>query len=312
MLVTTHTHNELTAQANIANLIATFIEQLDVKPVSRSVYSRSLKQFFTWVEAKSYQLTALTRTQILQYKEDLLAGGKSGLTVAAYINAVRQFYTWAEAEKLYPNIAAQVKAPKRKKEFRKHGLHPAQVKELLGYAAQHYTTRDRAIVEVLLRTGLRTIEISRANVADLTYLEGKRVLKVHGKGRSEKDNFVVLTEKTYQPVAEYLATRRITSANEPLFISTSNNSAGNRLTTRTISQIAKDSLAAIGINLPSFTAHSFRHTAALAILRAGGTLEDVQFTLRHTNPATTQIYTAALEQERRLANSGEALIDNLY
>jgi len=300
MLVTTHTNTELTAQANIANLIATFIEQLDVKPVSRSVYSRSLKQFFTWVEVKSYQLTALTRTQILQYKEELLAEGKSGLTVAAYINAVRQFYTWAEAEKLYPNIAAQVKAPKRKKEFRKHGLHP------------HFTTRDRAIVEVLLRTGLRTIEISRANVGDLTYLEGKRVLKVHGKGRSEKDNFVVLTEKTYQPVAEYLATRRITSANEPLFISTSNNSAGNRLTTRTISQIAKDSLAAIGINLPSFTAHSFRHTAALAILRAGGTLEDVQFTLRHTNPATTQIYTAALEQERRLANSGEALIDNLY
>ena len=120
MLVTTHTNTELTAQANIANLIATFIEQLDVKPVSRSVYSRSLKQFFTWVEVKSYQLTALTRTQILQYKEELLAEGKSGLTVAAYINAVRQFYTWAEAEKLYPNIAAQVKAPKRKKEFRKH------------------------------------------------------------------------------------------------------------------------------------------------------------------------------------------------
>jgi hypothetical protein len=33
------------------------------------------------------------------------------------------------------------------------------------------------------------------------------VLLVHGKGRDEKDNFVLLTEKTYQPIAEYLATR---------------------------------------------------------------------------------------------------------
>jgi hypothetical protein len=37
-----------------------------------------------------------------------------------------------------------------------------------------------------------------------------------------------------------------------------------------------------------------------------------QFTLRHSNPATTQIYTATLNEERRLQNSGEALIDNLY
>ncbi len=48
------------------------------------------------------------------------------------------------------------------------------------------------------------------------------------------------------------------------------------------------------------------------ILRAGGSLETAQFTLRHSNPATTQIYTATLNEERRLQNSGEALIDSLY
>ena len=99
---------------------------------------------------------------------------------------------------------------------------------------------------------------------------------------------------------------------DPLFISTSNNSKGDKLTTRTISYIAKEGLKAIGLDERSFTAHSLRHTTAVNILRAGGSLETAQFTLRHSNPATTQIYTATLNEERRLQNSGEALIDSLY
>jgi len=138
------------------------------------------------------------------------------------------------------------------------------------------------------------------------------VLLVHGKGRDEKDNFVILTEKTYKPIEDYLNSRGKVTSSEPLFISTSNNSKGERLTTRTISYIAKEGLKAIGLDANSFTAHSLRHTTAVNILRAGGSLEMAQYTLRHTNPATTQIYTATLNEERRLKNSGEALIDSLY
>jgi integrase/recombinase XerC/integrase/recombinase XerD len=138
------------------------------------------------------------------------------------------------------------------------------------------------------------------------------VLLIHGKGRDEKDNFVILTDKTYQPLAQYLATRGDISEGDPLFISDSNNSKGESLSTRTISYIAKEGLKAIGLDEKAFTAHSLRHTTAVNILRAGGTLEAAQMTLRHSNPATTQIYTATLNEERRLQNSGEALIDSLY
>lgn len=48
------------------------------------------------------------------------------------------------------------------------------------------------------------------------------------------------------------------------------------------------------------------------LLGAGGSLETAQFTIRHSNPATTQINTATLNEERRLQNSGEALIDSIY
>jgi integrase/recombinase XerC/integrase/recombinase XerD len=138
------------------------------------------------------------------------------------------------------------------------------------------------------------------------------VLLIQGKGRDEKDNFVLLTDKTYQPIADYLASRGKVNSSEALFTSTSNNSKGEGLTTRSISYIAKEGLKAIGLDERAFTAHSLRHTTAVNILRAGGSLETAQFTLRHSNPATTQIYTATLNEERRLLSSGEALIDSLY
>ncbi len=295
----------------IEELVDRFIASQDVKESSKLLYRRTLKQYFNWVEDKGYLLSEIARPQLLEYKQDLLSSDKSSLTVGSYITSVRRFYEWTEANKFYPNVAKGIKTPKRKQQFKKQPLLPAQATALLSYYKDK-ALRDYAIVNLLLRTGLRTIEVIRANVEDITFKGSQRVLLVHGKGRDEKDNFVLLTDKSYQPIAEYLATRGNVNSSEPLFTSTSNNSKGERLSTRTISFIAKEGLKAIGLDERSFTAHSLRHTTAVNILRAGGSLETAQFTLRHTNPATTQIYTATLNEERRLQNSGEALIDTLY
>lgn len=301
----------LVSPQRIEDLVNSFIFSQDVKQSSKLLYRRTLKQYFTWVTKKAYLLSEIARPQIIEYKEELLAGGMSSLTVGSYINSVRRFYEWAEANKFYPNIAKGVKAPKRKQQFKKQPLLPSQATDLLNYY-QDKTTRDSAIINLLLRTGLRTIEVIRANVGDIVFKGSQRVLNVQGKGRDEKDNFVLLTDKTHDKIAEYMATRGKVADSDPLFISTSNNGKGDRLTTRTISYIAKEGLKAIGLNNSSFTAHSLRHTTAVNILRAGGTLEMAQFTLRHSNPATTQIYTSTLNEERRLQSSGEALIDSLY
>lgn len=295
----------------IEELLDLFIASQDVKESSKLLYRRTLKQYINWTDKKGYRLSEIARPQLLEYKDELLLSGKSSLTVGSYITSVRRFYEWTEANKYYPNVAKGIKTPKRRQQFKKQPLLPAQAKALLTYY-QDKALRDYAIVNLLLRTGLRTIEVMRANVKDITFKGSQRVLLVHGKGRDEKDNFVLLTDKTYQPIAQYLATRGNINGSEPLFTSYSNNSKGERLTTRTISHIAKEGLKAIGLDERSFTAHSLRHTTAVNILRAGGSLETAQFTLRHTNPATTQIYTATINEERRLLSSGEALIDSLF
>ena len=293
------------------DLVDSFISSQDVKLSSKLLYRRTLKQYFNWVESKNYLLSEMARPQILEYKNTLLSSGISSLTVSSYITSVRRFYEWTEANKYYPNIAKGIKSPKRKQQFKKQPLLPSQATALLDQY-QDKTSRDYAIINLLLRTGLRTIEVVRANVEDITFKGSQRVLLIQGKGRDEKDNFVLLTDKAYKPIEAYLASRGKVISSDPLFTSTSNNSKGESLTTRSISYIAKEALKAIGLDERAYTAHSLRHTTAVNILRAGGSLETAQMTLRHSNPATTQIYTATLNEERRLQNSGEALIDSLY
>lgn len=285
-----------------------FAASQDVVPSSRKTYLRSIRQFFRWVEESGLNRGQLTRVEVIRYREELLAQGMSSLTVSGYLTSVRRFFAWTEAEKVYPNIARDVKGPKRKQQFRKQPLTKDKAKDVLRYR-EGDSLRDHAMVNLLLRTGLRTVEVVRANVEDVTFKGGVRVLLVHGKGRSDKDQFVILTDAAFAPLSDYLASRGRTKPGEPLFTSTSNNNMGGRLSTRTVSGVAKDHLRREGLDGKEYTAHSLRHTTAVTIMRAGGSIEEAQHVLRHSSPATTQIYTATIKEELRLANGAERLLD---
>lgn len=313
-LTTTNTAATVNQQAEISDIIAVFAQQQDVKSASRELYRRAVSQFFDWVQASGRVIATLTIADVIAYKDYLLSAGKSTLTVGGYINAIRRFYGWAEACKLYPNIAKGVHAPKREQAFRKQPLSVGKVAELLRYE-QAQSPRDYAIINLMARTGLRCVEVTRANIGDIAYIgaDNTRVLMVQGKGRDAKDNYVVLPDAAYFPIREYLTARKGEPENAPLFVSESNHTAnGGRLTTRTVSAIAKKGLQSVGLDNKAFTAHSLRHTVGTNILRAGGTLEQAQMCLRHANPATTQIYARMALNERRLSDGGETLLDRLY
>lgn len=293
------------------SLVANFVSGLDVKESSRSLYTRTITQYFNWLQEEGKDINALTRADILEYKDSLLSSGLSALTIGSYIVAVRKFYEWAEAEKIYPNIAKGIKTPKRVQAFKKQHLTDTKSGELLNHF-QTLSLRDFAIVNLILRTGLRTIEVVRADIGDITFKGERRILKIWGKGHTEKDDFVILTNKAYQPIKDYLETRKGAKQGEPLFSSNSRQNAGERLTTRTISKICKEGLQAIGLDGKEFTAHSLRHTTAVAILKHGGSITDVQEVLRHTSPVTSQIYTESVKEEMRLENAPEAMLDAAF
>jgi integrase/recombinase XerC/integrase/recombinase XerD len=315
MEITTTESGYITLFQQTEEIVERFLKSSSkLRQNSRDLYRRTLKQFFLWAESRGLSLDTLTIVELIEYREYLLSPerGLTSLTVGSYITSLKKFYEFLESERRCPNIAKSLQNPKRKQQFRKSPLSVLQATELLDHIKKQ-ALRDYAIINLILRTGLRTIEVIRANVGDIVIKPGgQRVLLIHGKGRDEKDDFVILTEKTYKPISEYLETRGAYSISDPLFNSTSNNSKGGRLTTRTISHIAKEGLRAIGLDSKNFTAHSLRHTAGTSLLRATGDLEKTRLMLRHSDPKTTLIYVDTLTEERRLESSGEAILDTLY
>jgi len=292
-------------------IVGMFIASQDVKESSRSLYTRTLTQYFLWIEKTGKVLNSLNREDILEYKDSLLSSGLSALTISSYLVVVRKFYEWTESLWIYPNIAKGIKTPPRRQAFKKQHLSESKSRELLDYYREK-SLRDFAIVNLLLRTGLRTIEVVRADIGDITFKGERRVLLVWGKGHTEKDSFVVLTDKTYLPIQEYLNSRKGAKPGDPLFTSNSRQNKGERLTTRTISGICKEGLKEVGLDGKEFTAHSLRHTTAVEILKKGGEITDVQRVLRHTSPVTSQIYTESIEEELRLQKSPESLLDSAF
>ena len=148
--------------------------------------------------------------------------------------------------------------------------------------------------------GLRTVEITRANVGDIKTVSGKTYLYVWGKGHSEPDTPVLLPREVKAAIDDYLSSRTDNpTAKSPLFVSTSNRSKGNRIAASTISKIIKAMLKAAGYDSDRLTAHSLRHTSGTGIYKATKNLYLTQQHLRHVNPETSEIYMHVEERENR-------------
>lgn len=299
---------EVTENREISDaLYKRFIAYIDAKPKTIQTYSRALKQFFNYLSING--ISNPTREDILNFRDGIKKDHKA-TTVQNYIVAVRLFFQWTEQEGIYKNVAEKIKGATISKDHKKDYLTSKQVKDILSNIDLSNISglRDYAILALMITGGLRTIEVSRANINDLRTLGDNTVLFVQGKGQDEKTEYVKIPHQVEQSIRDYLKKVGTINNDRPLFASTSNNNKGQRMTTRSISGIVKTRLQQSGYNSERLTAHSLRHTAGTLNLLNGGTLEETQQLLRHTNINTTMIYLHHLERannqsEERIANA---------
>ena len=298
----------VTINALNADLYFNFISFLDVKEKTADTYRKALKRLFQYFAENN--ISQPTRSDLIAFRDELKAVNKAS-TVKTYLTATRLFFRWLEQEGLYKNIADKIKGAKVEHGHKKDALTVDQVKDVI----DTFTTdteastakRDYAIFCLMVTCGLRTIEVVRADLEDLRTLGSKTVLYVQGKGKDEKSEYVIITREVEKAIRSYLATRTDATDKAPLFSSTSNNSKGKRLTTRTISGIVKERLKLAGLNSNRLTAHSLRHTAVTLSLLGGSTLQEARQFARHSNIATTEIYAHNLE---RIANPCEGIVSS--
>lgn len=295
LLVTSGTGTPAPVQEISADLYSRFIQYLDVTPKTAETYSRALRQLAGYLSSNG--IRAPRREDLLAFREDLRATGHKPATISAYMTAARLFFSWTEQEGLYPDVAKHLKGAKLDRGHKRDYLTASQVSEILESIDRGSLRglRDYAMLALMVTGGLRTIEVSRANIEDLRTAGEHVVLYVQGKGRGEKNEFVIISQATERAIRSYLKARGENDGQLPLFSSLSNNSKGGRLTTRAISGAVKERLRAAGYDSERLTAHSLRHTAVTLALLAGKPLEEVKTFARHANLDTTLIYDHALD-----------------
>jgi site-specific recombinase XerD len=144
--------------------------------------------------------------------------------------------------------------------------------------------RDRAVILLLARLGLRASEVAALRLGDLDWQNA--AVDVQGKYRRKAR--LPLPQEVGDALLDYLEHSRPPVTSDRVFIRTV--APLRALSRPTITQTAARALRRAGIDAPFFGAHLFRHSAATTLLRQGASLETVGEVLRHASLETTVIY----------------------
>ena len=289
---------ELTTRQTVsADLFKRWIAYIDASPKTVATYTRAIKRFFLYLQAAG--ISQPTRETVVQYREYLKQDHKP-TTVQSYLTAVKLFFQWTDQEGLYPDIANHVKGAKLDAGHKRDYLTSKQAARLLEGVDRSSLRglRDYAILSLMVTTGLRTVSVVRADIQDIRTVGDDVALFYQGKGHEEKATFVKLAPPVEEAIRAYLKARGPADGAAPLFASIAHRNSGKRMTTRSISRLAKEHLVSVGLNSDRLTAHSLRHTAATLNLLNGGTIEETKQLLDHSSIDTTLIYSHALERAR--------------
>jgi len=311
----------------ILQLMDDFLANQDIRENSRRKYRDNLHFFINWL-TRNADVMEPKRSDIIMYKKYLIESGRASMTVDNYLAPIRQFFKYLEESGIHENIAAGIHSPKKYLGYRKGYLNPDQVSDLLASINRDIITgqRDYAIINLMVRTGMRCIEVTRADNKDLRYENNQWVIYLQRKGHWDKDRALGITNRVVSPIADYIrfanindvvelpggAFTKLERKDHPLFCNHAYVSNGTRITPETISKMVKRHLRAIGIDSSKISAHSLRHTAAITALKNGAPLYDVQQMLGHRSSDTTQIYLRAIEEEKSREGTAVRLIDNAF
>lgn len=263
-----------------------------------------LRQFLGWTSARGVvDLRALTRELIEQYQAHLRVvmhrtrAGMKKLSASSRCErfaAVKRMLAWAaESGLLIVDPAASVRRESRKQWQPANVISESDVARLLDApdVATMVGLRDRALLELMYSTGLRCAEVSALDLSDVDLTEGIVFVR-YGKGA--KQRLVPIGVAAVDAVKQYLIHARPFLVVHPhmqaLFVIGHCRGKGKRLGGGGIRYAIERTARVAGIKR-RVTPHTFRHSFATHVLRAGADLRHVQELLGHSRIDATERYT---------------------
>lgn len=265
-------------------------------------YVSDVRIFLKEVQGSVLKVTAV---EIDCFVDGQHAQGRAVTTINRRVAALKSFFDF---------VGQQVGERERKNPVsrRRHaGRAPKQLprdlndQEVARFLAAVETTRDKAMVALMLYAGLRVKEVTELRAADLMLPEERDAalrLRVMGKGRKER--VVYLGRAASGDLLTYLAERATANAQDPLF----RNRFGAPITTAGVEDRVKTYGRRSGVEV---TCHRLRHTyarwmvegevpiLALARLMGHAHLQSTQRYIDSADPHLRQNYEEAMEQANR-------------
>jgi site-specific recombinase XerD len=161
---------------------------------------------------------------------------------------------------------------------------PLSVDEVSRFWSSFRTSRDLAIVGLMLLQGLRSKEVLTLNCGDVFLSESE--MRVRGKGN--KIRVLPLASDTIQLLDHYLRLERPHGCGPALFVSLKGLARGSRMTPaglRSLFRHHRRTTATVQAH-----PHRFRHTFASDMVRAGISLPALMKLMGHAHIATTMVY----------------------
>ena len=224
--------------------------------------------------------------------------GRNPVTAKSLARSLRSFLRFAHATGMTPaDLSGAVPSAAGWHQAGLPKVVPAdQVERLVAMAAAGRGTvpgrRDYAVVLLIVRLGLRCVEVARLMLDDIDWRAGE--FTVTGKG-GQKDR-LPLPADVGGAISDWLARGRPSCPGRTVF--TSLRPAGRPMTASSVRQVVRTTALWAGIP-GGLAAHRLRHTLASEMLRAGATLPEVGQVLRHRSCRSTAIYAKVDEKTLR-------------
>ncbi|MYZ36005.1 tyrosine-type recombinase/integrase [Streptomyces sp. SID4917] len=231
-------------------------------------------------------LARLDAAQVTAFMVRHTADAESVWSAKALVTAVRSLLRYLHVDGRIPaSLTGSVPAVAGwRLDSLPRGLELQQVSALLSAPDTETSAgrRDRAVLTVLARLGLRGAEAAALQLSDIDWHAGE--IAVRGKGsRVER---LPLTAEVGEVLSDYLMEDRPRCSATAVFLTA--RAPYQALTGTCIRAIMGRACERAG--LPRLGAHRLRHTLATAILRAGAPLPEVGQVLRHRSQLSTSIY----------------------
>ena len=241
-------------------------------------YLHTLKQFVLWVDVP---IEEVSHKKLLAYLDHLLDRGLQPKTINCHLDSIRGFYHYLIEEEQ----VAMVHPVKRGYALRLSRPLPRHLKdkEVGRLLKVIHDRRDRALVMLMLRCGLRVEEVARLKLADLD-LRRRQVFVLQGKGA--KDRVVYLSNDAYEALVRYLRVRSASRVKE-VFLVNKGRCRGQAISVRGIQKRLEHYARQARLKV---SCHQLRHTMATQLLNADAALVTIQDLLGHTRIKTTQRY----------------------